>query len=174
MLPCYFDSTDVLMANIGRIPFQGVSESHQPRSVHNASGRFESRWVAVKVNPNPSIHTRGMVGSIFGVYVAHGEGRLLPPVPSLKRDIRKRQLAPFSFVDVNGNPTEEYPYNPNGSPEGWTALYSPDGRHLAIMPHPERSFLTWQMPWMPEEWRATLKASPWLRMFQNMRDWCLE
>jgi phosphoribosylformylglycinamidine synthase len=68
--------------------------------------------------------------------------------------------------------TEAYPFNPNGSPEGVAALCSPDGRHLAIMPHPERTFLTWQWGWMPTQWRRELAASPWLRIFQNAREWC--
>ena len=73
------------------------------------------------------------------------------------------------FVDDAGALTERYPFNPNGSARGVAALCSPDGRHLAIMPHPERSFLTWQCPWLPEEWRKTLPVSPWMRVFQNAR-----
>ena len=49
---------------------------------------------------------------------------------------------------------------------------SPDGRHLAMMPHPERTFLKWQAHWMPEGMKRDLDASPWLRMFQNAYDWC--
>jgi len=81
-------------------------------------------------------------------------------------------LTPAFFVDDQGLPTGQYPFNPNGSALGVTALCSPDGRHLAIMPHPERAFLKWQWPWMPESWKVSLKASPWLRMFQNAREWC--
>jgi len=161
-----------LMANIGWLPWKGISEEAQPHFVHNASGRFESRWVGVKVLPSPSILMRGMEDSVLGIHVAHGEGRLLFPDPQIAEQIRERNLVPLVYVDVEGRATEEYPYNPNGSPEGWTALCSPDGRHLAMMPHPERCFLTWQWPWMPEEWHATLKASPWLQMFQNAYDWC--
>ena len=62
--------------------------------------------------------------------------------------------------------TEAYPFNPNGSPLGIAALCSDDGRHLAMMPHPERVFLKWQLPWMPPAWDA-LQASPWLKLFQN-------
>jgi phosphoribosylformylglycinamidine synthase len=76
------------------------------------------------------------------------------------------------FVDDNGEATETYPFNPNGSPQGITGLCSPDGRHFAIMPHPERTFLKWQWAYMPEAWKKDLEASPWLRMFQNAREWC--
>jgi phosphoribosylformylglycinamidine synthase len=51
------------------------------------------------------------------------------------------------YCDAEGASTEAYPFNPNGSPEGIAALTSPCGRHLALMPHPERCFLAWQNPW---------------------------
>lgn len=79
---------------------------------------------------------------------------------------------PRSYVDDAGSPTERYPFNPNGSPAGIAALCSADGRHLAMMPHPERCFLTWQLPHAPPE--AGLDPygpAPWLRLFQNAREW---
>ena len=77
------------------------------------------------------------------------------------------------YCDAAQQPTEQYPLNPNGSPEGIAALCSSDGRHLAIMPHPERCFLGWQLPWSPPD--ANIAAdgpSPWLRLFQNALTWC--
>ena len=162
-----------LMANIGWLPWKGIPEDAEPRLVHNKSGRFESRWATVQVLQSPSVLLRGMAGSTLGIQVAHGEGQLLFPDRDVADEIRKQQLAPLAYVDVRGTATEAYPYNPNGSPEGWAALCSRDGRHLAMMPHPERCFLPWQWPYMPEKWR-TLKSSPWLRMFQNARSWCLK
>ena len=162
-----------LMAQIGWLPWKGIPEDAQPRLVHNKSGRFESRWATIQVLQSPSVLLRGMAGSTLGIQVAHGEGRLLFPDPHVADEIRKQQLVPLVYVDVDGNATEAYPYNPNGSPEGWTALCSRDGRHLAMMPHPERCFLKWQWPYMPEKWRG-LNASPWLKMFQNARSWCLK
>ena len=88
------------------------------------------------------------------------------------QDILKKDLAPIRFVDDDGVDTETYPLNPNGSPLGITGLCSPDGRHLAMMPHPERTFLKWQCAYMPEEWRKNIEASPWLKIFQNAREWC--
>jgi phosphoribosylformylglycinamidine synthase len=116
---------------------------------------------------------KGMEGSVLGVWVAHGEGRFYCPEEKLLEEIIKMDLAPIRFVDDDGRITEDYPFNPNGSPYGITALCSPDGRHLAMMPHPERSFLMWQFPYIPEEWKV-LKASPWLKIFQNARKWCDE
>ena len=83
-----------------------------------------------------------------------------------------QSLAPVRYVDDRGKVTTEYPFNPNGAANGIAALCSPDGRHLAIMPHPERTFLTWQWGFMPEEWKKSLKVSPWLTMFLNARKWC--
>ena len=117
---------------------------------------------------------RGMENSAFGIWVAHGEGRFHCPDSDMLREVMEKQLAPVYFVDDDGNATEDYPFNPNGSSRGIAALCSPDGRHLAIMPHPERAFLKWQWPWMPESWKSSLQASPWLRMFQNARSWCEE
>jgi phosphoribosylformylglycinamidine synthase len=81
------------------------------------------------------------------------------------------ELAPLRYVDDKSEITTNYPFNPNGSPQGIAALCSPEGRHLAMMPHPERTFLLWQWPWASENIH-TLRTSPWLQMFQNARVWC--
>lgn len=161
-----------LMANLGWLPEQGLADEMQPRFTHNLSGRFESRWAMVKILRSPSIMLSGMEGTTMGVVVAHGEGRLLVEDQNIRNDLHRNQLVPLVYVDPNGEVTEQYPYNPNGSTEGWTALCSRDGRHLAMMPHPERSFLMWQWPWMPKQWRSELTTSPWLQMFHNAYNWC--
>lgn len=167
-----------LFALLGWVPWQDIEDKRQPRFVRNLSGRFESRWVTVKILRSPAIMFRGMEDSILGVWVAHGEGRLYCPDPTLLDEVRKRNLAPLVFVDDEGRQdglqSDSYPFNPNGSPYGITGLCTEDGRHLAVMPHPERAFLKWQWPWLPDEINKTLNASPWLRMFQNARMWCNE
>ncbi len=163
-----------LMALLGWVPWAGIPGPKQPRFIRNASWRFESRWPAVRIDESPAIMLKGMEGSTLGIWVAHGEGRLYCPDPDILRQAKDKHLTPCSFVDDEGRPTEEYPFNPNGSTEGITAFCSPDGRHLAIMPHPERAFLRWQWPYTPEAWKPTLKASPWLRLFQNAQTWCEE
>lgn len=160
-----------LMALLGWVPWQGIDGAKQPRFVHNTSGRFESRWAQVEILPSPAVLLTGMVGSKLGVWVAHGEGRLVYPDQAITKEVKERQLAPLAYLDPWGEITETYPYNPNGSPEGIAALCSPCGRHLAMMPHPERCFRLWQSPWLPEAWRS-FEASPWLKMFQNARTWC--
>jgi phosphoribosylformylglycinamidine synthase len=160
-----------VMAILGWVPWPGIEAVRQPRFVANQSAMFESRFVAIKVMPGPSIFLQGMEDSILGIWVAHGEGRFICTDDSLVREIQERHLAPLRFVDAGGSITEQYPANPNGSALGITALCSADGRHLALMPHPERVFLPWQWPYWPKEW-AGIKASPWLRLFQNARTWC--
>ncbi|MFH1015254.1 MAG: phosphoribosylformylglycinamidine synthase, partial [Nitrospirota bacterium] len=161
-----------LAALLGWIPWQGIEDKYQPRFIHNVSGRFESRFSTVKIFPSPSIMLKGMEGSTLGIWVAHGEGRAYFPKKDILKKVEKDLLAPVRYVDDDGNVTTIYPFNPNGSVNGIAALCSPDGRHLAIMPHPERTFLKWNWAWMPEEWKKELKASPWLRLFQNARKWC--
>jgi phosphoribosylformylglycinamidine synthase len=161
-----------LMTLIGWVPWKNIDETKQPRFISNPSGRFESRWATVKILKSPSIMLNGMEDSILGVWIAHREGHLHCPDDKILSDISDSGLAPIVFVDDKGAATEKYPFNPNSSISGYTALCSPDGRHLAMMPHPERSFLLWQWPWIPDKLRSKLTTSPWLKMFQNAREWC--
>jgi phosphoribosylformylglycinamidine synthase len=160
-----------LMALLGWVPWREIEDPQRPRFIQNSSGRFESRFSTVRILPSPSIMLEGMEESVLGIWVAHGEGRAFFPDSSLLRPIEDQHLAPIRYVDDDAVATERYPFNPNGSPLGIAALCSPDGRHLAMMPHPERTFLKWQWGWMPDSWRE-FEASPWLRLFQNARRWC--
>ncbi|MCY3776572.1 MAG: phosphoribosylformylglycinamidine synthase [Candidatus Aminicenantes bacterium] len=161
-----------LMALLGWIPWRGIETSIQPRFVRNQSGRFESRFSTVRIQESPAVMLKGMAGSVLGIWVSHGEGRAFFPQESTLDRIRERRLAPIRYVDDSGRVTGDYPLNPNGSADGIAALCSPDGRHLAMMPHPERTSLKWQWGWMPQDWNDRLEVSPWLRLFQNARDWC--
>ncbi len=115
---------------------------------------------------------KGMEGSVLGIWAAHGEGKAYFPDKDIFDKVLSGGLAPVRYVEDSGDITEKYPVNPNGAPEGIAALCSLDGRHLAIMPHPERAFLKWQWGWMPEDWKRGLNASPWLKLFRNAREWC--
>jgi phosphoribosylformylglycinamidine synthase len=115
----------------------------------------------------------GMEGSVLGVWSAHGEGRLQCD-PELSAQILSQGLAPVRYVSDYGLETESYPANPNGSPFGIAALCTPDGRHLAMMPHPERAFQDRQWPWMPDEMKNASGLSPWIQMFINAWRWCEE
>jgi len=159
------------MALLGWVPWRGISDELQPRFIHNTSGKFESRFSTVKILQSPSIMLRGMEQAVLGIWVAHGEGRAFFPDKQIFEKC-VRDLAPIRFVDDEARITHAYPFNPNGSPDGIAALCSPDGRHLAMMPHPERTILTWQWGWLPENLKSSLEVSPWLKMFQNAREWC--
>ncbi|XP_068035065.1 phosphoribosylformylglycinamidine synthase [Anomalospiza imberbis] len=144
----------------------------------NLSGRFESRFATVRVEPGPAVLLRGMAGATLGVWVAHGEGRFQFRSPSALDRCVQSGLAVLRYVDDRGDPTERYPMNPNGSGQGVAALVSPCGRHLAAMPHPERSVRAWQCPWAGRtaaaDGRSKTGNGPWLRMFRNALEWCLQ
>ncbi|KAG9138828.1 hypothetical protein Leryth_007456 [Lithospermum erythrorhizon] len=169
-----------LMALLGWVPGPEVGgvlgiggDPSQPRFTHNESGRFECRFSSVTIQESPALMFRGMEGSTLGVWSAHGEGRAYFPDNGIFNHILDSKLVPVRYCDDDGNPTERYPFNLNGSPMGVAAICSLDGRHLAMMPHPERCFLMWQYPWYPKNWNVDKRGpSPWLRMFQNARDWC--
>lgn len=161
-----------LAALLGWVPWEGIEDDRQPRFIHNKSGRFESRFSTVRILESPAVLLKGMEGSVLGIWAAHGEGQAYFPDGRILDEVLAKGLAPVRYVDDRGELTERYPLNPNGSPRGIAALCTPDGRHLAVMPHPERAFLKWQWAWMPGEMQRDLKASPWLKMFQNAREWC--
>jgi phosphoribosylformylglycinamidine synthase len=163
-----------LFGLLGWVPWEGIEPDRQPRFVRNISGRFESRWSTVKVLKSKAVMLKGMEDLVFGIHVAHGEGRVQFPDNKIYEKIRNEELVTLAFVDDKGKETEKYPFNPNGSPSGITGLCSRDGRHLAMMPHPERSFLKWQAHWLPEDMKKELTVSPWLQMFQNAYHWCME
>jgi phosphoribosylformylglycinamidine synthase len=137
-----------------------------PHFERNLSEQYEARLALVAIQPSPSILLAGMEGSRIPIATAHGEGR------AVFRDAQTldacRYLVAMRYVDNRGKATETYPYNPNGSPEGITALTTPDGRFTILMPHPERVFRTAAMSWHPAEWG---EDSPWMRMFRNARAW---
>ncbi len=135
-----------------------------PRFTRNASQQFEARLSLVEVLDSPSLFFTGMAGSRIPIAVAHGEGRA---DFSQRGDATRVQRA-MRFVDHHGSATEAYPANPNGSPEGLTAVTTADGRFTALMPHPERVSRNVQMSWSGGDVTA---LSPWARMFSNARRW---
>jgi phosphoribosylformylglycinamidine synthase len=139
-----------------------------PRFVRNVSEQFEARVSLVEVLESPSILLQGMAGSRLPIAVAHGEGRAWFQDSWQRAAARESTGVALRFVDNWGRPAEQYPANPNGSPEGITGLCNRDGRVTIMMPHPERVFRTVQNSWHPEEWG---NDGPWLRMFRNARRW---
>ncbi|AIL32411.1 phosphoribosylformylglycinamidine synthase [Basilea psittacipulmonis DSM 24701] len=139
-----------------------------PRFTQNQSARYEARLSLVEVMDSASIFFKGMAGSIMPVAVAHGEGYanfgLQGDAEKVARCVR--------YVDGSGQPTERYPFNPNGSANGLTGVTTNDGRFTIMMPHPERVTRNVMMSWHPEKWGPKDTggdATPWQRMFQNAR-----
>ncbi|HEY1959298.1 MAG TPA: phosphoribosylformylglycinamidine synthase [Polyangiaceae bacterium] len=140
-----------------------------PRFVLNRSERFEARLSLVRIEESPSIFFAGMAGSVLPIAVSHGEGRAEIDTAAL-RLLERDRLVAARFVDHRHQPTERFPFNPNGSPGGTTAFTTPDGRATIIMPHPERVFRNVQLSWRPRAWDAH-DDSPWMQMFRNARAW---
>jgi phosphoribosylformylglycinamidine synthase len=137
---------------------------HWPRFTTNLSERFEARLAMVEVLDSPSIFLDGMAGSRLPIAVSHGEGY----ADFGRRGDAAQAIAALRFVDHHGQPTEQYPFNPNGSPGGLTAVTTADGRFTAMMPHPERVFRNVQMSWTDGDRSA---FSPWMRLWRNARRW---
>ena len=138
---------------------------HWGRFHRNTSEVFEARSVNVRIEKSASVLLDGMQGSILPIAVAHGEGRLVASAENLAT-LNSNDQVVMRYVDSQGNPTQHYPLNPNGSPEAITGLTSLDGRATIMMPHPERNFRALQHSWKPEDWR---QDGAWLRMFRNAR-----
>jgi phosphoribosylformylglycinamidine synthase len=138
-----------------------------PRFVRNKSEQFEARFSLVEVAPSASLFFAGMAGSRIPIAVAHGEG--FAEFPDAAALVSATPLVALRYVDHHGRPTEIYPLNPNGSPQGITGLTTADGRFTVLMPHPERVYRTVQNSWHPDDWS---EDAPWLRMFRNARIWC--
>ena len=130
-------------------------EQH-PKMQHNSSGKFESMFVNVKIPKNESIMLGSLSGTELGVNLAHGEGRFEFDLPESDNNIACK----FSY--------HEYPGNPNGSDYDTAAVYSHDGRHLAIMPHLERTIFPWNWSYYPDR---KDEVSPWIEAFINARKW---
>ena len=139
-----------------------------PRFTTNQSERFEARLSMVEVLDSPSLFLQGMAGSRLPIAVAHGEG-----FANFKyRGSPAQVIAAMRYVDNSGAATEQYPFNPNGSPGGLTAVTTADGRFTAMMPHPERVFRNIQMSWTDLTASGGQDSfSPWMRIWRNARKW---
>ena len=144
-----------LMAHLGLL-YPDHTERHA--LLHNRSHKFESSFVTLDIPQNDSVMLGSLSGARIGVWVAHGEGRFDFPY----EEARYRIAARYSY--------DSYPANPNGSRWGVAALTSADGRHLAMMPHPERSIFPWQCAHYPADRRQD-EVTPWMQAFVNARRW---
>ena len=137
-----------------------------PRFVRNRSEQYEARLALVRVVSSQSVLTTGMHGSVLPIAVAHGEGQAEFDSGSSAASLIARRQVALQYVDNGDQPTEKYPFNPNGSALGLAGLCSADGRVTSVMPHPERVFRTVQNSWSPQEWA---EDGGWMRLFRNAR-----
>jgi len=135
-------------------------DKDHPKMHHNGSGKFESAFVNLTIPESNSVMLSGLAGSRLGCWIAHGEGRFVLPRDSSRYQVAAR----YTYA--------EYPGNPNDSDGAVAALCSHDGRHLAIMPHLERSLFPWNWGYYPVERRGD-EISPWILAFQNAKSWIL-
>jgi len=145
-----------LMMELGLL-YPEMGNQH-PKMHHNGSGKFESPFINITIPQNNSVMLGSLAGTRLGAWIAHGEGQF--KLPSDKTTFKI--AAEFSYP--------EYPGNPNDSDYSVAALYSADGRHLAIMPHIERSLFAWNWPYYPSD-RKSDQVSPWIEAFANAREW---
>jgi phosphoribosylformylglycinamidine synthase len=138
-----------------------VNQDHdvKPRMLHNDSHKFESSFVGLTIPENNSVMLGSLSNSKLGVWVAHGEGKFYLPKPESEYNI----IAKYSYTN--------YPGNPNGSDYSVAGICSTDGRHLAMMPHPERAVFPWQWANYPAERKNSDQITPWVEAFVNAREW---
>lgn len=132
--------------------------NQHPKMQHNASHKFESSFVSLNIPENNSIMLSSLAGTKLGVWLAHGEGRFNLPLSKENYNI----IAEYAY--------QNYPANPNDSDYSVAGICSKDGRHLAMMPHPERTIFPWQCAHYPEE-RISDEITPWIEAFVNARKW---
>jgi phosphoribosylformylglycinamidine synthase len=140
--------------------------AHWPRFVRNRSEQYEARLSLVRVPRSASVLFAGMHDSVLPIVVAHGEGLAEFDTHAGAAELFANGMATLQFVDHEDEPTQRYPFNPNGSPLGLAGLCNVDGRITALMPHPERVFRTVQNSWASKEWG---EDGGWMRLFRNAR-----
>lgn len=132
--------------------------SLRPKMLHNDSHKFESQFLSVEIPQNDTVMFNSLSGSRLGVWVAHGEGKFSIPAETDKYNV----IARYGYAS--------YPANPNGSADNIAGLASADGRHVAIMPHPERAIFPWQCAAYPADRKAD-EITPWVKAFVEARKW---
>jgi phosphoribosylformylglycinamidine synthase len=130
----------------------------KPKMLPNESHKFESGFITLEIPKNDSVMLSSLSGTKIGVWVAHGEGRFAFPYEEKAYQV----IARYNY---NG-----YPANPNGSPGAVAGVCSKDGRHLAMMPHPERALFPWQCGVYPDAHKYD-ELTPWIEPFVNARKW---
>lgn len=145
-----------LMMELGLVNRSMPMEQHA-KMHHNGSGKFESIFTSITIPKNNSVMLKSYKGAVLGAWVAHGEGRF-----------QLQDRNPYAVAATYTYPA--YPGNPNDSDFAAAAVCSADGRHLAIMPHIERSVFPWNWPHYTRS-KQQDEVGPWIEAFVNAREW---
>ncbi|XP_055916819.1 phosphoribosylformylglycinamidine synthase [Eupeodes corollae] len=151
-------------------PLQSAIDVPDVALLHNKSERFECRWSTLRIEESNSMMLKNLAGSVLGCWVAHGEGRFSFRTDDVLKKLKTNKCITMRYADDNGVATQSYPMNPNGSIDAVAGICSEDGRHLALMPHPERCSQMYQWPYTPAG--CEFEQSPWQVMFNNAFVWC--
>jgi phosphoribosylformylglycinamidine synthase len=144
-----------LMVELGLVT---PTHEEKPKMHHNDSHKFESAFVNVDIPENNTVMFQSLAGQRLGVWIAHGEGKFYFPTAKENYHISMT----YSY--------DAYPGNPNGSAHSVAGIASDDGRHLAIMPHIERSLAPWNWPHYVAS-RENEEITPWVEALVNARKW---
>lgn len=134
-----------------------AGHEQKPKMLHNDSHKFESGFISMDIQPNNTVMLSSLSGCRLGVWIAHGEGKFSLPYEA------------SSYALVGKYTHDVYPANPNGSDYATAAIASEDGRHLAMMPHLERSIFPWNWAYYPD--KDSHEVSPWIEAFVNAKNW---
>ena len=163
-LKSFFDRKDTLSIGICNgcqlwMELDLINPDHKVhgKMTYNNSKKHESAFTSVKIQENNSVMLSSLAGTTLGVWISHGEGKFQLPLTEKNYDI----VAKYSY--------NEYPHNPNGSDFNTAMMCDKTGRHLATMPHIERSIFQWNWANYPEQRKD--ETSPWLEAFVNAKRW---
>lgn len=159
-----------VLVKMGLLPAIDGNAVQEVTLTGNDSGKFEDRWCYCKVSPDvPTPFLQG-IDTLY-LPVRHGEGKLVVKNDPVRQSILEQRLNCLSYCDPAGNPTAEYPFNPNGSELSCAALTDSSGQVLGMMPHPEAFLSLYNHP----NWAQLKRQNPdiseegeGLQLFKNI------
>ena len=158
-----------VLVKLGLLPNLAGTVTPEVTLTHNASGRYEDRWVTLRVNP--AARTPFLTGiETLEVPVRHGEGRLVIPDEATQTALEAAGLNCLTYADVDGDATDVYPFNPNGAALNCAGLTDASGQVFGLMPHPEAFLSAYNHPDWARRRRAgqTDEDGDGLRIFKNI------
>jgi len=131
-----------VMTKLGLLPGPRGSDPaptlapQQASIVGNDRLGYRNAWVRMRCDPeSPCVWTRGL--GEFEAPSRHGEGKLVYASEELRLALEAEHRIPVRYIDEAGQPTQQWPANPSGSPGGAAGMCDRSGRVFGLMPHPE-------------------------------------